>query len=87
MNRDNGEDSSLWFRAFDMDQQESLMPPERVTDRRKLFVLDTNVILHDAGCIERFEDISRMVGHSMYAHVTLEKGERSALADLASERL
>jgi predicted ribonuclease YlaK len=28
--------------------------------------------------------ISRMVGHSLYAHVTLEKGERSELADLAS---
>jgi PhoH-like ATPase len=32
------------------------MPRDRVTDCRKLFVLDTNVILHDAGCIERFED-------------------------------
>jgi PhoH-like ATPase len=31
--------------------------------------------------------ISRMVGHSVYAHVTLEKGERSELADLASELL
>jgi PhoH-like ATPase len=31
--------------------------------------------------------ISRMMGQSLYAHVTLEKGERSALADLASDRL
>ena len=31
--------------------------------------------------------ISRMVGQPLYAHVTLEKGERSALADLASDRL
>lgn len=31
--------------------------------------------------------INRMKGQSIYAHVTLEKGERSALADLASELL
>jgi len=31
--------------------------------------------------------ISRMMGQSIYAHVTLEKGERSALADLASQLL
>ncbi len=31
--------------------------------------------------------INRMVGQSIYAHITLEKGERSALADLASELL
>jgi len=31
--------------------------------------------------------VTRMKGQSLYAHVTLEKGERSALADLASERL
>ena len=31
--------------------------------------------------------IHRMMGQSIYAHVTLEKGERSALADLASELL
>jgi len=31
--------------------------------------------------------IHRMVGQPLYAHVTLEKGERSALADLASELL
>ena len=31
--------------------------------------------------------INRMVGQSLYAHVTLEKGERYALADLASELL
>jgi PhoH-like ATPase len=31
--------------------------------------------------------INRMMGQSIYAHVTLEKGERSALADLASELL
>jgi PhoH-like ATPase len=31
--------------------------------------------------------ISRMVGQSLYAHVTLEKGERSELADLASDLL
>ena len=31
--------------------------------------------------------ISRMVGQSIYAHITLEKGERSALADLASDLL
>ncbi|MBW3596807.1 MAG: PhoH family protein [Planctomycetes bacterium] len=31
--------------------------------------------------------INRMVGQPIYAHVTLEKGERSALADLASELL
>jgi len=31
--------------------------------------------------------INRMVGQSLYAPVTLEKGERSALADLASELL
>ena len=31
--------------------------------------------------------ISRMVGQSIYAHISLEKGERSALAELASELL
>ncbi|MGI9518802.1 MAG: PhoH family protein [Pirellulaceae bacterium] len=31
--------------------------------------------------------ISRMVGQSIYAHITLEKGERSPLADLATELL
>ena len=31
--------------------------------------------------------ISKMTGHSIYAHVTLEKGERSPLADLASQLL
>ena len=31
--------------------------------------------------------INRMMGQSIYAHITLEKGERSALADLASELL
>ncbi len=31
--------------------------------------------------------ISRMVGQSIYAHITLEKGERSALAELASDLL
>jgi len=31
--------------------------------------------------------ISRMVGQSCYAHITLEKGERSPLADLASDLL
>jgi predicted ribonuclease YlaK len=31
--------------------------------------------------------INRMVGQPIYAHVTLEKGERSPLADLASSRL
>ena len=31
--------------------------------------------------------INRMVGQSIFAHITLEKGERSALADLASELL
>ena len=31
--------------------------------------------------------INRMMGQPIFAHVTLEKGERSALADLASELL
>jgi PhoH-like ATPase len=31
--------------------------------------------------------INRMVGQSIYAHITLEKGERSALADLATDLL
>jgi len=31
--------------------------------------------------------INRMVGQPIYAHITLEKGERSALADLATELL
>ncbi|HTN02789.1 MAG TPA: PhoH family protein [Planctomycetaceae bacterium] len=31
--------------------------------------------------------ISRMVGQPIYAHISLEKGERSALAELASELL
>lgn len=31
--------------------------------------------------------INRMVGQSIYAHITLEKGERSALAELASDLL
>jgi PhoH-like ATPase len=31
--------------------------------------------------------INRMVGQPIFAHITLEKGERSALADLASELL
>ncbi|MCA9101349.1 MAG: PhoH family protein [Planctomycetales bacterium] len=31
--------------------------------------------------------INRMVGHPIYAHITLRRGERSLLADVASERL
>ena len=31
--------------------------------------------------------VSRMVGQPIYAHITLEKGERSALADIASNLL
>jgi PhoH-like ATPase len=31
--------------------------------------------------------INRMVGQAIYAHITLEKGERSALADLATDLL
>ena len=31
--------------------------------------------------------INRMTGQPIFAHITLEKGERSALADLASELL
>ena len=31
--------------------------------------------------------VNRMVGQQLYAHVTLEKGERSELADLASDLL
>jgi PhoH-like ATPase len=31
--------------------------------------------------------ISRLMGHEIYAHITLVKGERSALADLASDLL
>jgi PhoH-like ATPase len=31
--------------------------------------------------------VSRMVGQPIYAHITLEKGERSALADLAGDLL
>ena len=31
--------------------------------------------------------VNRMVGQPLYAHITLEKGERSALADLASDLL
>jgi PhoH-like ATPase len=31
--------------------------------------------------------INRMKGQSIFAHITLEKGERSPLADLASELL
>ena len=31
--------------------------------------------------------INRMVGQPLYAHVTLEKGERSELAELASNLL
>ena len=31
--------------------------------------------------------VHRMVGQALYAHITLEKGERSALADLASDLL
>ncbi len=31
--------------------------------------------------------VNRMVGQSIYAHITLEKGERSTLADLASDLL
>jgi len=31
--------------------------------------------------------INRMQGQPIFAHITLEKGERSALADLASELL
>ena len=31
--------------------------------------------------------INRMVGQSIFAHIALEKGERSALAALASELL
>lgn len=31
--------------------------------------------------------ITRMTGQSIYAHITREKGERSAFADLASDLL
>ena len=31
--------------------------------------------------------VDRLVGHKLYAHIHLEKGERSELANLASEML
>ncbi len=130
-----------------------------MTETRKLFVLDTNVILHDARCIENFEEndviipitvleeidrfkrggedihfqarhfmrsldsltgpvldergvcrgpglgqlrivwmprmdesvksafMNDVTGQSIYAHISLEKCERSPLADLAGELL
>lgn len=74
------------------------MPPENP----KLLVVDTNVILHDAECsdIQQIDHpyldslsnglsylIHRMVGQPIYGHVALEKGERSELAELASNLL
>jgi predicted ribonuclease YlaK len=65
----------------------------------KTFILDTNVILHDATCIHQFkendiviplaviEEIDHFKGQRLYAHMNLEKGERSELADLASNLL
>jgi predicted ribonuclease YlaK len=83
--------------------------------KKKIFVLDTNVILHDSSCIYQFEEhdvvipitvveeldhpyldsysnglsylIEKMQGQKIYAHMNLERGERSELADLASNLL
>jgi predicted ribonuclease YlaK len=72
----------------------------------KVFVLDTNVILHDSSCIYQFEEhdvvipitviekldqfknglsylIEKMKGQKLYAHINLEKGERSSPSELA----
>jgi predicted ribonuclease YlaK len=81
----------------------------------KTFILDTNVILHDASCIHQFQEndivipltvieeidhpyldaqsngvsylIDHFKGQRLYAHMNLEKGERSELAELASNLL
>ena len=61
--------------------------------KKKLFVLDTNVLLHiDHPYLDCQSNglsylIERMQGQKIYAHINLEKGERSELADLASNLL
>lgn len=93
--------------------------------RKKIFILDTNVILHDSSCIHHFDEhdiiitragegtkivltgdisqidhpylgirsnglsnlIDKMQGQNLYAHIDLRKGERSDLAELASNIL
>ena len=73
--------------------------------RAKTFILDTNVVLHDATCIHQFQEndinhpyldsqsnglsylIEHFKGQRLYAHINLEKGERSELAGLASNLL
>ena len=69
------------------------------TKAPKTFILDTNVILHDPSCINQFqendvvipltviEEIDHFKGEKLYAHINLEKGERSRLAELASNLL
>ena len=63
---------------------------------RKTFVLDTNVLLHDPQALTRFEDnavvipievveeIDRFKGQPLAGHVSLIRGDRSELAELAA---
>jgi predicted ribonuclease YlaK len=58
----------------------------------KIFVLDTNVVLHDYMCIYNFQDNdlalpNKMKNQSIFTHINLLKGERSKLAELASDLL
>jgi len=62
----------------------------------KNYVLDTNVLLHDPQALTRFEDnavvipievveeIDRFKGQLLAGHVSLIRGERSELAELAA---
>ncbi|MFT5697690.1 MAG: putative ribonuclease YlaK [Desulforhopalus sp.] len=106
------------------------MPPIPLTGWRfmtlksKVFILDTNVILHDSSCLYNFQEhdiiititvleeldsfqkgqqidhpyldsnsnglsslIFKMQGQKLCAHVDLQKGEHSELAELASDLL
>lgn len=88
---------SLQRMFFIVDEAQNLTPHEvktiitRAGEGTKIvFTGDINQIDHpylDSRSNGLSYLISRMVGQPIYAHITLEKGERSALAELASDLL
>jgi PhoH-like ATPase len=82
---------------FIVDEAQNLTPHEVKTiitrageETKFIFTGDINQIDHpflDSLSNGLSYLISRMVGQPVYSHITLEKGERSLLADLASELL
>ncbi len=56
------------------------------------YLLDTNVLLHDAACLDASSNgltyvVERFKDQQLYGHITLAKSERSQLASLAVKLL